>query len=238
MGKSEGLWKTATYWDLGKQTAGQAGKLEACWDNAVKELGLENSLCISEATGNPGAKLSTLVDVLNERVHANPQTIIHGDPKAANFFFRRSDSTVAVVDFQWTGYGRCTVDLAYFITAGINPDLAKKDLERMLNNEKHESVTHKLLSHYESSFKEFWERLHEGSELPKGMRLEDGLMSDYQESFCDLMRVALVDHYGPNFKAETLEKRENLPENARLSYNAYNKSRDVGRWVLALLYVF
>ena len=65
-----------------------------------------------------------------------------------------------------------------------------------------------------------------------------GLFQDYKDAFCDLMRVALVDHYGLNFKAETLRKREKLEGNAKLPFNAYNKSCDVGRWMLCLLFEF
>ena len=252
---------------MSKQAGGQSEKIEYCWDIAMKELELENTVFSQLKDQHPGKKLASLADKLNERIHKNPQTIIHGDPKAANFFFTKettdvSDSScVAVVDFQWSGYGRCTADLAYFVVAGIDQELARKDLNRFFcrtkmnegdgradgdveDNDK-ESLTYKILSHYEASFMEFWTRLYGKSEnekhqFPSSMQLSPsgGLFADYKEAFCDLMRVALVDHYGLNLKAETLRKREKLPGNAKLPFNAYNKSYDVGRWMLCILFEF
>ena len=246
---------------MSKQAAKQSDKIEQCWDNAVKELELEETLRSPPKAEHPGKKLASLVDKLNASIHKNPQTVIHGDPKAANFFFTKettdvsNSSSVAVVDFQWTGYGRCTADLAYFVAAGIDPELARTDLNRLLNKRKatgsganKECLTYQILSHYESSFKEFWSRVYgryddEKLEFPKSMQLfaydsSGGLFQDYKEAFCDLMRVALVDHYGVNLKAETLRKREKLTGNALLPFNAYNKSCDVGRWMLGVLFEF
>ena len=269
-GSNIDLWPTATYWDMSKQAGGQSEKLKDCWDIACKELELENTSICQSKTENPGKKLASLAEKLNERIHKNPQTVIHGDPKAANFFFTKQKSTisdsssVAVVDFQWSGYGRCTADLAYFVAAGIDPELAKTDLSRFFKKYKldggdgrvdgdtkdadKDSLTYRILLHYESSFKEFWDRLYGKSEnekhaFPTSMQLDEpgssiGLFQDYKEAFCDLMRVALVDHYGLNFKAETLRKREKLQGNAKLPFNAYNKSCDVGRWMICLLFEF
>ncbi len=76
----------------------------------------------------------------DERFEANPyKTILHGDPKAANFFYkRRYDSeqsifqsagmpSVGMIDFQWTGIGLPGVDLAYCLAASADASVLDAD---------------------------------------------------------------------------------------------------------------
>uniref|UniRef100_A0A7S3NJS9 3'(2'),5'-bisphosphate nucleotidase n=1 Tax=Aureoumbra lagunensis TaxID=44058 RepID=A0A7S3NJS9_9STRA len=74
-----------------------------------------------------GDRLQPLVRHLAYSVHPrnreNQQTIIHGDPKAANLFFRKSsqdaDLQAGLIDFQWTGYGKVGADVAHFLAAAV-----------------------------------------------------------------------------------------------------------------------
>ena len=55
------------------------------------------------------------------------RTVIHGDAKPGNFFFRPqqggcSNLDVDVIDFQWTGGGLGVTDVAYCLAAGTHPD--------------------------------------------------------------------------------------------------------------------
>ena len=53
-GLSNDLWPTATYWDMSKQAAKQSEKIEQCWDNALKELELEEALSSPSKAEHPG----------------------------------------------------------------------------------------------------------------------------------------------------------------------------------------
>jgi len=60
------------------------------------------------------------------------QTLIHGDPKSANFFYRaRGDGgvDVGVIDFQWTGAGLCATDVAYAMWACPTPGVLDHEQE-------------------------------------------------------------------------------------------------------------
>lgn len=64
-------------------------------------------------------KLNDMLDGLSTA----PTTVIHGDYRADNIFFD-SDGKVVLLDFQLTGLGSGSYDLAYFITQSLLPDVA------------------------------------------------------------------------------------------------------------------
>ena len=53
------------------------------------------------------------------------RTFCHGDPKAANLLFHKtqSDLQVGLVDFQWSGFGLAATDIAHFMTSAVHGDL-------------------------------------------------------------------------------------------------------------------
>lgn len=85
-----GLWPTGTYWHLATRT----DELTAITD--------------------PDLRLSA--PALEARLAAARfQTILHGDPKEANFCFTKTGSRVAAVDFQYAGRGCAMKDVAYLL---------------------------------------------------------------------------------------------------------------------------
>lgn len=54
---------------------------------------------------------------------AAPSTVVHGDYRADNILFA-ADDTVVLLDFQLTGRGSGSYDLAYFITQSLAPEIA------------------------------------------------------------------------------------------------------------------
>ena len=61
-----------------------------------------------------------------------PNTITHGDYRADNILFA-DDGSVVLLDFQLTGRGSASYDLAYFITQSLEPDLAATHETELFN---------------------------------------------------------------------------------------------------------
>ena len=102
--KLDPLWKIASYIDMSKQPSDQIQKLPIAWSRIMDQLCLEENQEMfvrikgkggkQEAIDNEkvpladcGNRLAAIAGDLNQRVHGRPQTYIHGDPKAANFFW-------------------------------------------------------------------------------------------------------------------------------------------------------
>jgi Ser/Thr protein kinase RdoA (MazF antagonist) len=86
----EGLWPTGTYWHL----ATRADELPSIDDVALRDL----------------------APWLDARLAAaRYQTVVHGDPKEANFCFTADGRRVAAVDFQYAGRGCAMKDVAYLL---------------------------------------------------------------------------------------------------------------------------
>ena len=88
--RCDGVWPIGTYWHLATRT----DELAAIADVAIRESALHLD-----------AQLSA----------ARFQTILHGDPKEANFCFAADGRTVAAVDFQYAGRGCGMKDVAYLL---------------------------------------------------------------------------------------------------------------------------
>ncbi|MBA3392507.1 MAG: phosphotransferase [Deltaproteobacteria bacterium] len=98
----EGLWPTGTYWHLATRT----DELPAIADPALREL-------------------APIVDARLAAAHH--QTILHGDPKEANFCFAADGGSVAAVDFQYAGRGCAMKDVAYLLYGRSDDDAAHLD---------------------------------------------------------------------------------------------------------------
>lgn len=87
--RSDGLWSVGTYWHL----ATREDELAAIEDRELRD-----------AAPDIAARLAA----------ARYQTLLHGDPKEANFCFTR-DGKAAAVDFQYAGRGCAMSDVAYLL---------------------------------------------------------------------------------------------------------------------------
>lgn len=162
------LWPTASYWDLDKQPEGQVEGLGLAFERIVAVM-VDSGLMHDDADAlhvggsahwlAVGARLQRVAQSANDRLHAAPasktsptttttftkQTLLHGDPKASNFFFKpapvdagvsdlkdgsdpaSATAGVGLIDFQWSGRGLCATDVAYCVLASADPAAMFKD---------------------------------------------------------------------------------------------------------------
>jgi hypothetical protein len=88
--RGDGLWPEGTYWHL----ATRLDELAAIDDERIR---------------------ATARDLDAKLAAARFQTILHGDPKEANFCFTRGGTAAAAVDFQYAGRGCAMKDVAYLL---------------------------------------------------------------------------------------------------------------------------
>ena len=211
------LWPIATYWDQAKQPADQANRLSAIFSRFVSDFGDPE---VSKAAGRKdyGAVLASQVERLEREVHrGEKQTIIHGDAKSANFFYKASSTEkqgldVGVIDFQWTGSGLCATDVAYAMWAC--PQAEVLDQEHQLVEFYHDQLSQELAE----------------LEPPGGAQAPtlNAFKAQYQAAFLDLCRVVLADHWS-TVTPTTLAARAAMPEVKRKVFNAYNKDYGVAK---------
>lgn len=65
------------------------------------------------------------IDVIH---NSRPNTLVHGDFKTSNIFFRASDKEVMAIDFQWSGGGNCAADVAYLLAGGVQYEDLNEEL--------------------------------------------------------------------------------------------------------------
>ena len=95
-----------------------------------------------------GSRLERVAREVAAKVHGKRQTVIHGDAKIANFFFRGGGGRmpeVGLIDFQWSGPGLAAVDVAYCIWASASLEvLAEAGGEARLVAAYHSSLAEAL----------------------------------------------------------------------------------------------
>jgi len=219
------LWPVATYWDVEKQTADQIGMLEGIFQRLLEEFGIldeETETRRNEMINkNYGKKLATLATDLDTQIHnaTKKQTLIHGDAKSANFFYRESgaDVDVGVIDFQWSGAGLCAVDVAYAIWAC--PELGVLEKEEHLVDFYHKELVDALRS-----------RFPDHGDVDAWLPLEQ-LKLEYRMAFLDFCRCVVGDHWR-TIKVDTIRGRQALPSQNKKVFNAYNKDVDIAKRML------
>jgi 3'-phosphoadenosine 5'-phosphosulfate (PAPS) 3'-phosphatase len=139
------LWPVAGYWDLHKSGATQVDTVADSWQCILRALRRDGLVSADgeqfDTLGESLRSVTTAADAALHGVGANSlpkQTILHGDAKAANFFFRCNTGdgdaqvnddvgAVGVIDFQWTGAGVVATDIAYLILAAADPSALFKE---------------------------------------------------------------------------------------------------------------
>lgn len=114
------LWDRGAFWT--RQSVGTEG-IATAWIGTMRfleqkypEYMTTNTKSLGRRIENAGAAISRLL--AKQSASLQYGTLIHGDYKAANLFFENdatSASSVAAVDFQFTGCGMCVEDVAYLL---------------------------------------------------------------------------------------------------------------------------
>ncbi len=162
--KSDGLWKSGTYWHLETRP----DELEE-----LDDLPLKNAASAIDAR-------------LRESAF---QTLVHGDPKLANFCFNADGSEVAAVDFQYVGGGCGMKDLAYFVGSCFRDEEAEgresevldfyfKELRECFNRTGNDVCPDEMESDWRSLYRVAWVDFHR---FMKGWSPGHWKLSDYSE---------------------------------------------------------
>jgi thiamine kinase-like enzyme len=183
--------------------------------------------------GSLGERLEKIASIVGEKAHPfyNAQdqkqdlkmyrTLIHGDPKQANIFFKRrgNDSLeVGLIDFQWCGFGLAATDVAHHISAAVLPSCVSFDGRK----EK------ELLDHYHSCLaKGLVEFGVAGTaeEVEEKIYPRRVLQEQYEIALLDICRMVFA-YAWRRWQAET------EPTAASLNRNAYNKSFPSALWLI------
>ena len=210
---SPNLWEVGCYWDLAKQPEDQVGSLPARWARLLEAFG-GKGLAPEEVGGmrSVGPRLERVAREVAAKVHGHRQTVIHGDAKIANFFFRDGPEgggvpEVGLIDFQWSGPGLAAVDVSYCIWASASLELLGGEVEAGGGEAG-------LVEAYHSSLVKALEAAgFAGEEIPPLATFE----GEYELALLDLARVVVGEHW-KTATPESLEARR-----GELTFAAYNK---------------
>jgi hypothetical protein len=150
------------------------------------------------------------------------RTLIHGDPKQANLFFRRNKEgnglDVGFIDFQWCGFGLAATDIAHHISAALLPSCLSYDGAK----------ENDLLDHYHSCLKKELVRFgvaKSEQDVEDRVYPRSVLQAQYEIALLDICRMVFA-YAWRRWKAET------KPTAASLNRNAYNKSFENALWLI------
>mmetsp|Transcript_13371 Transcript_13371/g.32186 ORF Transcript_13371/g.32186 Transcript_13371/m.32186 type:complete len:542 (+) Transcript_13371:96-1721(+) len=129
------VWESGSYVQPKAQNADQCSNVAKEWK--IKRTKFRDQLSSLDCWDDLGERLQNVATECGRLAHpfANDdfkesyqkfRTFTHGDPKQANFLFRRSPSKgleIGLIDFQWAGFGLAATDIAHFMTSGVHADL-------------------------------------------------------------------------------------------------------------------
>jgi Ecdysteroid kinase-like family len=181
---------------------------------------------------NIGARVEKLAKKVGTRAHPFAElarnestdlqkyrTLIHGDPKQANLFFRGdADLQVGFIDFQWCGFGLAATDVAHFISAALQPNCLSRDGKK-------EGL---LLDHYYSCLAEALVKhgvAKSTGDVENRIYPRQSLQDHYEVAFLDVCRMVFA-------YAWSRWNPETEPTSSSFNRNAYNKSTESVLWLI------
>jgi hypothetical protein len=244
------VWGVASHWAPSRQASEMMDNISRIW----KEGGYGDATVGfgdgSHAHMQLGERLQLVAKGVAEVCHFDGEsstkpsavphphrTIIHGDAKAGNLFFRYntgdSDNqdnnnapvSVGLIDFQWCGFGLGGTDLAYFIASCA--DSSSVDVSGAKEAALLRSYHAVLLSELDRLQRDCDSSVARGAFSAPSF---DELLSQYEAGLLDICRIAFAYHWGriPACPAVFTPERR-----AMLGPCAYNKDTAVARWLVA-----
>lgn len=236
------VWNVASHWAPSRQAPDMMEQIAQIWENrnyGDAEVGFGDG---SEGHMRLGERLQKVAKSVARKCHfestssdasvnrssvpSHPHfTVIHGDAKAGNLFFRKSGESgslqVGLIDFQWCGLGLGATDLAYYIASSAMSSAldASGEKERSLLSAYHDVLINEL------------KKLSPGSVKTILISIPslDELIDQYESGLLDLCRIVFAYHWEripASPIAFTLERQ------SMLAPCAYNKDTNVARWLV------
>ncbi len=228
------VWPSGAYWQPDMQPPEQMDEVASKW--------ARHRVAFAPAHEGLGARLQAVAREVGAEAHpfgstgggaAGMRTLIHGDPKAANLFFRErpggsdGELEVGLIDFQWSGFGLAATDIAYFLGAGCDARCLSED----------GSAEGALLDEYWACLQEALVEFGAAGSPSEARALfpREALQLQYEAALLDLSRTVIAYHWDRIQNSRPgLTLAEVLEANGTsMARNSYNKSLPVARWVVA-----
>ena len=116
---------------------------QQCWGPVVAFLGDRMPAEVREI----GERLSTRVAAMMDGLAARPTTLMHGDYRADNFFFREGADSFAVADWQILMQGGGVFDIAYLMAGSLDIEV-RRARERELLGIYHQTLVENGVKDY------------------------------------------------------------------------------------------
>lgn len=226
-----GVWDSASYVQPKLQTLNQCKDVAKGW--ATSKLKCKKELESFDFWNNLGERLESVaeengrlahpfaVDELSE-TFKQYRTFTHGDPKQANLFFRQSSGSnleVGLIDFQWSGFGLASTDIAHFLTAAAHADLL---------NDGGES---KLLEYYYTELSKYLVEYGAYSNIDVKEHFSfDTFIDQYETAVLDMCRLVIAYAWS---RFEPIDKNDKAGCARTANKNSYNKSMPNVIWLMS-----
>lgn len=248
------VWPSGTYWQPDFQPASQMTELARIWRDvhlprfsaafadALPEVDVAT---VGERLQDVAVALGSEAHPFSEGVRTSPRddsdwatqwkTVIHGDPKAGNIFFRPSsaadeanDWEVGLIDFQWMGFGVGASDAAHVLCAACDPEALGYGPDGTTLVDVH--AASKLLDHYHGALCDALAANGAAASVEDAAArwTRAALQTQYESCLLDMCRV-VFGYQWVRVKASP----ETLAKNASsMGRNSYNKSLPNAMWLV------
>lgn len=228
----EAVWKSGSYVQPKAQGLNQYKSVAKEWSK--KRMKFRRELSSFDFWDNLGERLESIAEKCGR--HAHPfaddilfnsykkyRTFTHGDPKQANLFFRRSvesELQVGVIDFQWSGFGLASTDIAHFLTAAVHADLLTDGGEASLQ------------THYFGELNKYLVEFGAFSTVDDAVESfsYDAFIKQYDTAFLDICRLVIAYTWA-RFD-EPVEKDDKVGCARSMNKTSYNKSIPNVVWLM------